>query len=274
MVSDFAFHIRNAHPGDMVAALAALEASPELSTIAEVVDYAETLGFTIRDRVRLEALITARELDFVEADANVLTDKGKAISELELNKPDLFPDIVHGYQYALWTKKRPHLYCFSWAYREICKFLWRQGTFKVDSQSKKDIASEIEGLARLHFGRSDIALSTKSVSGAFLWFEELVPNVINLSSDLFTRRTFCSPELFVLGIDFVYRMGEMDYGVNLLLSDEQRDAICQVCLLDSDSFDRVLEYTTSQFDYLEKGIGGGWGQYLTLYRTPALSDFV
>ena len=274
MPSSFVFHIRNAHPGDMVAVLATLEACPNLSTIDEVVSGAETLGFTIRDRARLEALMTARELQLVETSANLLTDKGKTLSELEMNKPDLFPDIVHGFQYSLWNKKESRAYCFSWSYREICKFLWQRGTYRADSRGRKSIASETEGLAQMQFERTNIVLSSKSVGGALLWLGELVPNVIDQSSALFTRRTFCSPELFVLGIDFAYRLSEMDYGVNLLLGDEERDAICQVCLVEPESFDRVLDYATAQFDYLEQGIGGGWGRYLTLHRAPRLRDFI
>ncbi|HET59436.1 MAG TPA: hypothetical protein ENN32_03615 [Chloroflexi bacterium] len=274
MSSDFVFHVRNAQPGDMIAILATLEDYPGLSTIAEIVDQADTLGFTIRDRARLEALMTARELDFVEMDKNLLTDKGKALVRLEMNKPDLFPDIVHGYQYTLWDKKKPSIHCFSWTYREICKHLWQLGSYHMDSQGKKDLTSEIEGLARTHFERSDIALSAKSVGGAFLWIEELVPGVINQPSELFARRTFCPPELFILGVNFVYRGNEMDYGTNLLLGEEPRNTICQICLLEPDGFDRVLDYATAQFDYLEKGIGGGWGQYLTLYRAPVVEDFV
>ncbi|HET60118.1 MAG TPA: hypothetical protein ENN32_07095 [Chloroflexi bacterium] len=274
MPSDFVFHIRNAHPGDMVAIFATLDTYPNLSTIDEVVSYAETLGFTIRDRARLEALMTARELNLVETDANLLTTRGKLISELEMNKPDLFPDIVHGYQYILWDEKVPQIHCFSWTYRTICNNLWQRGAFKVDSQGKKDLASEIEGLARMRFERSDISVSTKTVGGTFLWLDELFPRVIKQSSELFSRRTFCPPELFILSADFVYRLYETDYGVNFLLTDERRDAICQVCLLEPDSFDRVLEYAVAQFDYLEKGIGGGWGRYLTLYRAPTLEDFV
>lgn len=274
MSSSFVFHIRNAHPGDVVAVLAVLEAHPGLNTIAEIVSQADSLGFSIRDRARLEALMTARELGFVEPDKNLLTDNGKVIAELEMNKPDLFPDIVHGYQYTLWDKRKSSAHCFSWTYREICKYLWQQESVQVNSQGKKDLASEIEGSARMQFEHSDIALSAKSVGGAFLWLEELAPNVIDQASELFTRRTFCPPELFSLGVDFIYRSNEIDYGANLLLGEEQCNAICQVCLLAPDSFDRVLEYSTTQFDYLEKGIGGGWGRYLTLHRAPALGDFV
>jgi hypothetical protein len=105
----------------------------------------------------------------------------------------------------------------------------------------------------------------------------LSPPVIHYENDskgTFIRRAFCPPELFILGVNFIYQTQEVDYGVNLLLSDKQRDAVCRVCLLEPASFERVLEYAINQFDYLEKGLGGGWGRYLTLHRAPKLEDFV
>ena len=106
------------------------------------------------------------------------------------------------------------------------------------------------------------------------WLSELTPPVLSEDKMHFYRRAFCPPELFVLAVDFVYQTREIDYGVNLLLSDENREAICQVCLLEPERFERVLEYGVAQFDYLHKGIGGGWGQYLTLDRAPRMQEFI
>jgi len=269
---EFVFHIRNAQPGDMVAALATLEVYPGLSTITEIVEHAETLGFTIRDRQRLEALMTVRDLGLVAREQNVLTSNGKVLTQLEMDKPDLFADVVHGLQYVLWDDKQPSAYCFSWSYRKLCQMLWQSGVTTLTS--RREIASEIEAQARTVFGRSDIAFSPKSIGGALLWLSELKPSVLDESGKKFNRRTFCPPELFVLAVDFVYSTQGVDYGANLLLSDEHRDAICQVCLLDPSGFDRVLEYVVTQFDYLEKGLGGGWGRYLTLRHGPMVEEFV
>ena len=150
--------------------------------------------------------------------------------------------------------------------------LWHSVTATLIS--RRDLASEIEAQARAVFGRSDIAFSPKSVGGALLWLSELKPSVLPGDGEKFSRRAFCPPELLVLAVDFVYSTEEVDYGANLLLSDERRDAICQACLLDPAGFDRVLGYTTAQFDYLGTGLGGGWGRYLTLRRPYRLDEFV
>jgi hypothetical protein len=272
LASEFVFHIRNAHPGDMAAVLATLDTHPSLETIAEIVRQAEALGFAIHDRQRLEALTTACDLGLVEKGRNVLTNEGQILARLEMDKPVLFVDIVHGLQYVLWNKRCPSVSCFSWSYRALCRMLWHSGAKTVNS--RRELASEIETQARTVFGHPDIVFSPKSIGGALLWLTELEPSVLDQDDERFMRRPFCPPELFALGVDFVYQTQEIDYGVNLLLNDERRDAICQVCLLDPIGFDRVLEYAVVQFDYLEQGTGGGWGRYLTLRRAPRLEDFL
>lgn len=255
----------------MAALLSTLDAYPRLSTIADVVMHAEDIGYVIQDRQRLEALRTGRDLGLVEENENVLTETGVIMSRLELSKPDIFSDIMHALYYTLWHPEQPKANCFSWSYQTLCRLLWR-GEFSV-LQDRRQVASTIEAIGRDRFPGSNIAFSPKSVGGILLWLGELNPPVLQGDELRFTPRTFCPPELFVLATAFVYKKHEADYGTNLLLTEERRDAICEVCLLDPASFNRVSDYAVSQFDYLTKGIGGGWGQYLTLARRPQLKDF-
>lgn len=266
------FHIRNAPPGDLAATLATLESYPQLSTVSEVVEQAESVGFIIQDRRRLEALVTARDLGLVHQDRNALTERGEVVTRLELHKSDLFVDVIHALSYTLWSSGQEERNCFSWSYRALCKMLWRVGDGRL--ASRRDLASEVEAQARTAFSRPDIAFSPKSIGGALLWLSALTPPVLDEEETRFSRRAFCPPELFVWAVGFVYRTQGIDYGVNLLLSDENRDAICQICLLEPERLDRVLDYAVAQFDYLHKGIGGGWGQYLALDRAPELKDFI
>lgn len=270
MSEEYVFHIRNASPGDLLATLATLEAYPGTPTVGEIVARAEELGFTIRDQQRLEALMTARDLNLVERDENILTAYGQTLVQIEAGKPDLFVDLVHGLQYTLWDERRPGAYCFSWSYRTLCQILWQAGN--LDLGDRRALASEVEGRARSAFGRPEISFSPKSIGGAMLWLAELSPAV--LDGERFTRRSFCPPELFVFALGFLFRSHGIDYGTNLRLSEECRDELCQVCLLEPGNFDRVLDYALAQFDYLERGMGGGWGRYVTLRRAPQLGDFL
>lgn len=272
MNNGFVFHIRNAQPGDLAALLATLDAHSNVTTIQQIVEHAEAMGFSILDRTRLEALATAKDLGLVKGELSQLTEDGSALAQLEMSKPDLFADIVHGLQYALWNEQIPGENCFSWSYRALCQLLWRSGSTPADS--RVDLASQVEAEARRSFNRSDIAFSAKSIGGALLWLSQLRPEVILAGGERFERRSFCPPELVALAADFVYQDTGVDYGSNLLLNDERREALSQFCLLEPTGLDRVLEYAVAQFDLLEKGLGGGWGHYLTLHRKPHLRDFV
>ncbi|MCZ7554453.1 MAG: hypothetical protein M5U05_18055 [Anaerolineales bacterium] len=266
MAEASSFHVRNAQPDDLLAALTVLQAYPGLSSVADIAVRAETMGLSIRDRLRLEALMTARELGLVHGDSNELTLDGEKALELEGQKPELFGDIVHGLQYMLWVPFQQWEHCFSWTYQAVCRSLWRQVRVEVDPRI---LASELEVEARTQFARNDIALSGKSVRGVLMWLRELRPRVIS-EDDNYLSRHFCPPELFLLALDYVYRSEVADYGTNLLLNEERRDAICQMCLLDTEAFDRVLQYAVGQFPILQRGIGGGWGHYMSLERRVTL----
>lgn len=272
MTSEYVFHIRNANPDDMVATLMILEEQPALETVSAIVDYADSIGLPIRDRQRLEALMTARDLGLVEQNTNALTQLGHLLLKTEVYKPDIFSDVIHGLQYMCWKPQSASNHCFSWSYRAICQMLWSAGSLEIDN--RRDLASKIENQARETFKRSDITFSPKSIGGAFLWIETLKPKVIDEYTNYFARRTFCPPELFILAIDFVYQENSVDYGVNLLLNNANKDAVCKMCLLETPAFDRVLEYAIDQFDYLQTGVGGGWGQYIALNQQPKLEDFI
>lgn len=272
MGNEYVFHIRNAQPGDLAAILDTLDVHPDLNSITDIVETAESMGYSILDRIRLEALATARDIGLIDEKKNTLTKQGITLASLELNKPDLFPDIVHGLLYTLWDKAKPADNCFAWSYQTICRMLWQSGTTEIDDRAQ--MASKVESEARNAFGRADIVFSSKSVGGAYLWLSQLQPYVIYEIDKRFKRRTFCPPELFIMAVNDLYLRNSIDYSANLLLNEVNREEICQACMLEPTSFDRVLDYAVAQFPYLSKGMGGGWGYYINLQCQTNLADFV
>ena len=272
MPSEYMFHIRNANPGDMRALLDVLTVFPESKTTAEILQRSDELGLVVRDRAHFDALPAARDLGLVEDGANRITAKGKALAQIDRVNPTIFADIVHLLHYTLWNPTTPAVNCFSFSYRTVCKELWNGGS--SSSLNRRELAAKVEATANGQFKRSDISLSQKSIGGALDWLYELRPEVFSGDGEQFVRRSFCPPESLVLAIEHRYRECELDYGANLLLSGTHREALCQACVLELDGLDRVLDYAIAQFSYLEKGIGGGWGQYITLQGPVEIEGFV
>lgn len=278
-MADYVFHVlHNARPDYELDILTLLQDGHE-SSYEEMLAEGRNLGLTIGYQVKTERqlkdiLQLLRDLDLMERRQIKLTFKGQILANIAHNNPDLFSEIVHYLYYSTWSATAETANCFSWSYRTLSNYLWQQGTILID---KALLFSVVSSEASENFGIQTVSFSTKSVTGIMIWLESLTPSVIHYhdsnSEPTFSRRAFCSPELFTLAVDFIYQKEALDYSANLLLSEQQCDAICQVCLLEPNSFERVLDYAVAQFDYLEKGIGGGWGHYLTLRRRPELTDF-
>jgi hypothetical protein len=279
-MADYVFHVlHNARPEYELEIIYLLDDGQE-SSYEKLLQDGEQMGYAIGYQVKTERqlkdiLQVLRDLDLVERKQVQLTDKGQTVAQLVCKKPDLFAEIIHFLYYTSWQEANKSEKCFSWSYKTLCDYLWQQGSFIID---KPTLSSQISSEAAEAFQIQSVSFSPSSVSGIIIWLEALNPTVILQdnpnSEDRFSRRTFCTPELFILSVDHVYRCEEVDYGSNLLLSEARKNMICQLCLLEPTSFERVMEYTLTQFDYLQTGIGGGWGQYIALHRQPKIEDFL
>lgn len=278
-MGQYVFHVlHNARP-EYVRDVIDLLSGGEESSYEDLLQTGSSLGLSIGSQVQSERMLRdilqpTRDMGFVAPRRIQLTQSGRTIAALVRYNPSLFAEMIHFAYYSTWDPQKPAENCFSWSYRQICNYLWEQVQLEID---KSVLASNTSSMAIRRFQVDRVSFSSRSVDGVLHWLKILsIPVIQEQDSTIlwFSRRAFCPPELFIMAIDFVYWTREIDYGVNLLLSDENRDAICQVCLLEPERFDRVLDYTVAQFDYLHKGIGGGWGQYLALDRAPMLEEFI
>jgi hypothetical protein len=279
-MADYVFHVlHNARPEYELEIFHLLEDGQE-SSYEKLLQDGEQMGYAIGYQVKTErqlkdVLQVLRDLDLVDRRQVQLTDKGQTIAQLVYKKPELFTEMIHFLYYTSWQETNKPEKCFSWSYRTLCNYLWQQGSFVID---KPALSSLISSEASEAFQIHSVSFSPSSVTGITIWLEALNPPVIlqdgSKSEDRFGRRTFCPPELLILSMDYIYRCADADYGSNLLLSETRRNMICQLCLLEPNSLERVMEYTLAQFDYLQTGIGGGWGQYISLQRQPKIEDFI
>ena len=103
---------------------------------------------------------------------------------------------------------------------------------------------------------------------------DLDPMVI--VKDVFRRRQTCSAELIALALGRAAREAGIGAGNDLLLSQERREAICRICLLEPGYLDRLLDWAIPRFPaLLAPGMrGGSYGRSVRLLRIPAVEDLV
>lgn len=273
------FHVRhNARPDLVQAFLELIDEYPDADD-ERLIEFGATQGSYIGTTVnsvqnmRENAAQYLRDFGIVEARQNRLTDQGVVLCRMLYTKPDLFAEVMHYFFYATWQPEQPEQYCFSWSYATATTLLWSQSQAVIDL---KRLANEVEVATSQHFAEVKVSLSADSMRGVLNWLAPLKPAVIVESGSTrhFARRSFCPPELFLLAVDYAYRSRRIPYESNLLVEPDIQEMICQVCVLEPESFERVADYAVLQFPFLKRGMGGGWGSYFLLERAPTLQDLL
>ncbi len=104
------------------------------------------------------------------------------------------------------------------------------------------------------------------------WLEALVPPVIE--NNIFTRRSFCPPELTLLASGWVAQTMDGELDIDFLLTPPRREAICRLCLLEPNSLDNVLDWMLPNYpDIVQPGTSAGvYGRYLRFLKWPGVTD--
>ncbi len=270
------FHVRhNARPGLVKEILQILEGNEPLD-MDDILETGRRRGFQVGTKVRSvqslkeNPIQQSRDLGLIADDAFSLTHSGQQMLGLLQYKPSVFSEMMHVLHYTLWTPVNREKNCFSWSYRTTCDQLWESGSVAID---RGQLVSYVSETAMKEFDTSRVSFSKDSLRGVLQWLSEVDSPVLDRDSKIFTRRTFCPPETFVLAVDFVYRMENADYQTNLLLDPDKQNAICKVCLLEPTAFDSAFDWAAGQYDFLQRGTSGGWGSYILLARQPQIQDF-
>ena len=118
----------------------------------------------------------------------------------------------------------------------------------------------------------DVSFGRKSLIGAQKWLAAVSPPVV--TGKIFRRRTFCPPELLLLALGHVLKDEQPIVDVDILLTHEKREAICQVCLLEPDMFERTLDWSMSVYPGLiqEGTTAGFYGRFVRLSTLPMIED--
>jgi hypothetical protein len=270
------FHVRhNARPALVREVLQILDGGDSLP-VDDILEVGRQRGYQVGTTVRSKQSLkenpiqTAKDLGLITGDVPSLTDLGQQMVELLHHKPGVFNEMMHALHYTLWIPAKATEHCFSWSYRTICDWLWESGSATID---RGQLVSKVSEMAMEQFSTNRVSFSKDSVRGVLQWLAELEPPVLDGDNKTFTRRTFCPPETFARAVDYLYRVEGADYQTNLLLDPGKQEIICKVCLLAPTAFDTALDWAVGQYDFLQRGTGGGWGSYVLLTREPQVRDF-
>ena len=242
---------------------------------------------TILDQIALERSIDSNRFQearlLAEEHLNLIQNDGgyklTPQAEVILKKREAVQyDLLHYLFYTAWNQDQPEKHTQAWLYQTLCNHLWRLQELKLDFDNRQSLNQQFtnEGLTQFDgvpgFLPEKFSIGIKSLSGVLAWLRALQPVVIE--DEQFHRRSACSAELFLLALSRSYALSEATVGMDLLLSPQRRDEICQLCLLDPLQFDRMLDWVIPIYPrFLAQGTrAGSYGRFVRLHRLVNVED--
>lgn len=239
----------------------------------EILELTLNRGYSVatKESILNENLTLMRSLSLLASETkenNELTEKGVTLRKILDFNPQIFSDILHFVYYSTYENDKSILR--SWSYKTVSDLMWSKDTFIVDESTKEDIASKVSSTAESVFKKT-ISFSSRSVGGVVNWLEDMYPPLIHVNTEKkFILREFCPPPLFILALDYLYTLNEVEYKIPLILTDEKIEAICKICQLSKTSFDDVMELTGESFSIIHEE--GGWERRISLDQKPDLLE--
>ena len=267
---------------DLESALWVHKYHPGLTTIRQMVKIALENGYTVTDTARYEAVQLLSEWGLADGKSRSLTPEGEAFYSLWETKRSTAFDFLHARQYGLWTQNAPNQNIASWAYKNICDYLWTRQTLPDRDWELvayiNDLRASDEVVIPLDIGN---AFSSKSIKDAYDWLLPLDPPVLengegggkSLKGATFAQRPFCSTPLFVMGLSYIVRESDTAFGELVKIDDKRKQAVCCFCLIDETGFDLMLDEALRQISYLS--VQRSWdGVYVVLNQELEVRDFL
>ncbi len=251
-------------------------------TIRQMVKIALENGYTVTDTARYEAVQLLSEWKLANKKSRSLTSEGEAFYVLWETKRSTAIDFLHGRQYSLWTQNAPDQNIASWAYKNICDYLWVRQTLPDREQDLvayiHDLRASDEVVIPSDIGN---AFSSKSIKDAYDWLLPLYPPVLanggverkSLKGATFAQRAFCSTLLFVMALGYIVRESDTAFGDLVKIDDTRKQAVCRFCLIDETGFDLMLDEALRQVSHLL--VQRNWdGVYVVLNQKLEVEDFL
>ena len=241
---------------------------------------------TILDQFRVARCV--KETTFLMAEAGLvkrkplkpgfsyqLSDLGQLFCQTLSTRPQLYSDVVHFLFFVLFEEQQRQSTSYSswsWVYQSTCRLLWEvRPTVPTFSEQ----AAALNHKLASEFPNYKGGIHTDAPNTVILWLKQIQPPFLYLEGQ--SRRTrsrqWCSPELFVLGIDRLYRRESLPYNTPFLLSEKAWDELALLCLTEMTLLEEVFEVARSTFPFL-KMHSGEWGRSVILEREITIADIL
>lgn len=245
----------------------------------------------LQDFLGSQAISARVELPFVATSMGILAKSKSDRGEIRLSalgeqlvrfREEVRGDLLHFLMYTGWQPTSSLDFLQSWSYRQCCDRYWSASELDLtnaylDLQVEETILEAKTAFQGMGFDAfEEVSFSRKSLTGAYRWLEALRPEVIvNVDKGRrFVRRAFCPPELLMLAFGYVLRDESDVAGIDVLLTHEKREALCKVCLLAPEWFDKSLDWAIPTFPTLiSAGTSAGfYGRFVRLTKLPEWAD--
>lgn len=190
-----------------------------------------------------------------------LTDLGKLIARIAKYSPNLMADLIHFTYYVLYDENDPTSR-FSWAYQLVCNHLWQSRSISISTHHLVTLVQEEAQKTFADYDKYGASFSQNSIAGIINWLEALNPSCIAQTSPgdrIFTRREYCSSELVLLALEYTRAKNNNPLGIQLRLSNDVRQAVAHICLVEEECLDDLFQSTAEAFDLiLRQTERGNW----------------
>jgi len=204
-----------------------------------------------------------------------LSDFGQLFCQTLSTRPQLYADIMHFLFFVLYEEQQRRSTTFSswsWVYQSTCRLLWE---VRPNVPTFSEQAAFLNHKLADEFPHYKGGVHTDAPNTVVLWLSQMQPPFLHLEGR--SRRTcgrqWCSPELFVLGIDRLYRRESLSYNTPFLLSKKAWDELALLCLTEMTLLEEVFEVARSTFPFL-KTHSGEWGRSVILEREITIANIL
>lgn len=268
---------------DLNGALWVLKNNPGLRSYAEMVRVAEENGYTVTDRKSYRVMASLKEWGLADSKQRRFTPEGDDFHSLWQRNRNTAIDVLHGLQYGLWTQHAPTQHLASWTYQHICDYLWHHQIVQKHRDFINYIYDSLDDLGESHINSRSASVNRRSVPNAYSWLLPLSPAVLkgvtanengvkNFRHAVFTRRSYCSPALFLMGLSWVIREAGNQFGDLVAIDAERKEQVCRFCLIEDIRFDVMLSETHRRFSFLSTQRTDKL-HYAVVSREPTIADF-